>query len=307
LWEYFVTNTGNVRLTEVQVSDDQGVAVSCPQTALDPGQAMTCTGHGTAQLGQYRNVGTVTGRDSQGNQVTDSDPSHYLGVASAIDIEKHTNGQDADTPTGPQILVGAPVLWEYFVTNTGNVRLTDIQVTDDQGVAVSCPQTALDPGQAMTCTGHGTARLGQYRNVGTATGRDSQGNQVTDSDPSHYLGVTCFCQHAIDIQKYTNGMDADVPTGPQIPVGAPVLWEYFVTNTSQAALTDIQVSDDQGVAVSCPRTALDPDEQMTCTGHGTAQAGQYRNVGTVTARDPQGNQVTDSDPSHYYGIQPPVP
>ena len=39
---------------------------------------------------------------------------------------------------------------------------------------------------------------------------------------------------------------------------------------------------------------------MTCTGSGVAVAGQYRNVGTVTASGTTA-QVTDSDPSHYYG------
>ena len=37
----------------------------------------------------------------------DSDPSHYIGVAPApgIDVEKSTNGQDADAPPGPSIVI----------------------------------------------------------------------------------------------------------------------------------------------------------------------------------------------------------
>ena len=53
----------------------------------------------------------------------DDDPSHYYGVAApAIDIEKATNGQDADTPTGPTIQAGADVTWTYVITNTGKRR-----------------------------------------------------------------------------------------------------------------------------------------------------------------------------------------
>ncbi|MDP6350564.1 MAG: hypothetical protein QGG58_12465, partial [Chloroflexota bacterium] len=42
-----------------------------------------------------------------------------------IDIEKATNGEDADDPTGPLVPVGDAVTWTYVVTNTGNVELTN--------------------------------------------------------------------------------------------------------------------------------------------------------------------------------------
>ncbi len=105
----------------------------------------------------------------------------------AIDIEKSTNGEDADTPTGPIIPVGGAVTWTYIVTNTGNVDLSNVTVTDDQGVVVSCPKDTLAVGESMTCTASGTATAGQYANVGTATG-EGDGTSVTDSDPSHYFG-----------------------------------------------------------------------------------------------------------------------
>jgi hypothetical protein len=48
---------------------------------------------------------------------------------------------------------------------------------------------------------------------------------------------------------------------------------------------------------------------MRCTGNGTATAGQYQNIGTVTGKSPKNTTVTDSDPSHYYGktLPPPPP
>ena len=62
-------------------------------------------------------------------------------------------------------------------------------VTDDQGVVVTCPQTTLDVGESMTCTGDGTAAAGQYANIGTATGTSPTGEIVEDEDPSHYFGA----------------------------------------------------------------------------------------------------------------------
>jgi len=106
-----------------------------------------------------------------------------------IDIEKATNGADADTGTGPNIQVGQPVTWTYVVTNTGQETLNNIAVSDDILGAIACPQTTLAPAADMTCTANGVATSGQYANVGDVVGTPPAGAPVTDSDPSHYLGV----------------------------------------------------------------------------------------------------------------------
>jgi hypothetical protein len=105
----------------------------------------------------------------------------------AVKIEKSTNGEDADSAPGPSIVVGSAVTWRYVVTNTGTVQLTGIVVSDDKLGAVSCGQTTLDPGLSMTCTMSGVAALGQYSNVGTV---NANPGPVSDTDPSHYLGIT---------------------------------------------------------------------------------------------------------------------
>ena len=116
-----------------------------------------------------------------------------VAVGPSVDIEKSTNGVDADTAPGPSLLVGTAVTWSYLVTNTGTVALTGILVVDDRGVTVDCAgKTTLAAGAAMTCTGSGVATLGQYSNVGTVTANWTAGGSngvVTDSDASHYLGV----------------------------------------------------------------------------------------------------------------------
>jgi hypothetical protein len=110
-------------------------------------------------------------------------------LAASIDIEKYTNGHDADTAPGALVLIGDTVEWKYKVTNSGSFNLTGITVTDDQGVTVHCGgKDALIPGESMTCTASGTAQGGQYANVGTATGT-GDGHEVSDEDPSHYWGT----------------------------------------------------------------------------------------------------------------------
>jgi len=374
-WSYVVTNTGNVPLTDVTVTDDRVAAsdILCSDPGgepvggtmrnvvpgpVAPGASFTCVATGLAIAGQYENLGTVVGTapattdvDGElvpGVQVTDDDPSHYFGADPAIDIEKATNGEDADTPTGPVVAPGGEVEWSYVVTNTGNVELHDVRVTDDRvasadircedpaGTPIPGPDTnvfpgPLAPGASFACVATGTATPGQYANLGTVVATapdtvDADGEpvvdpQVSDDDPSHYLGAA----PAVDIEKATNGEDADLVTGPLVPKGGEVWWTYVVTNTGNIDLLDLVVTDDQVDAdeIDCDGTGsnavagpLAPGDSFTCVATGTAVLGQYANLGTVVAvgapttdvngAPVPGVPVTDDDPSHYFGVEPPV-
>lgn len=235
--------------------------------------------------------------------------------ARSIDVEKSTNGVDADEPKGPEIPPGGVVTWEYVVTNTGQVRLTDVRLADDQEGAVTCPKTALEPGESMTCTLTGQAPpAGEaefvYANVATATGTPPTGQDVTDSDPSHYWvagNPPQVTEPAIDLEKHTNDVDADVAPGPTLTEGATVTWKYIVRNAGGEGLVDVAVVDDKEGPVSCPKSSLAIGEEMTCTLTGSAVVGQYRNDATVTAKSAlDGDAVNDADPSHYFVDEPPT-
>ncbi|MEM9367697.1 MAG: hypothetical protein AAGD07_17030, partial [Planctomycetota bacterium] len=121
----------------------------------------------------------------------------------SIDIEKSTNGFDADTPTGPNLIVGQTATFEYVVTNTGDVPLQSVSVVDDQGIVVSFVggdvnnDSLLDLDEVWTFTASETVTAGQYANIGTVSAEDAGGQQVSDSDPSHHFGLVA----AIDIMK----------------------------------------------------------------------------------------------------------
>jgi hypothetical protein len=297
-WTYAVTNAGRVRLTNLQVVDDHGVVPSCPKSVLEPAESMVCTATGTAVAGPYVNIGRVTAAGPCGEVAADDPAHHFVPAATpGITLEKLVNGEDADSAPGPWLLAGSTAHWTYVVTNVGNVRLTPVSVSDDHGVAVTCPQTALEPGESMTCTGQATVTPGQYCNVGTAAGTPPAGQVVQKSD------IACHFGHwpAIALEKFTNGEDADAPTGPVVLVGSAVTWTYKVTNAGDVTLSAVAVSDDRGVTVTCPKTVLAPLESMTCSATGTAVAGQYANLGTAVGTPPAGPAVQASDPSHYYG------
>jgi hypothetical protein len=302
-WSYIVRNIGNVPLTGLQVSDDRDVDVSCPRSTLDPDEVVTCRATGTAEEGQYANLGRAQAKPPVGDMVSAEDSSHYFGTVPGVTMQKLTNGQDADDPPGPRILEGLDIVWTYEIRNTGNVALADIGVVDDQVIAVSCPGTDLAPGEMMVCEATGVAIAGQHSNIGTVTGTLPDGGKATASDTSHYLGMAL--QPSLDLQKHTNGLDADVPPGAYVLVGSPVTWEYLVTNAGDAALADLNVADDQGLDVICPEDSLAVGASMVCTATGLAQVGQYSNLATASGSVVSSGQVlTDTDQSHYFGSVP---
>jgi uncharacterized repeat protein (TIGR01451 family) len=196
---YTVTNTGNVPLDNVEVNDDHlGTVTSFTGDTngnglLDTTETWTYTATDTATPGQYENVGDVTA-DSPFGFVADDDPSHYFGSAPGIHIVKLTNGDDANTLPGPSIEEGDPVTWTYVVTNTGNVPLQNVVVTDDQQGTVSSftgdtnGNGLLDLSETWTYTLTDTAQDGPYSNIGTVNAESPISQPVMDDDPSNYTG-----------------------------------------------------------------------------------------------------------------------
>ncbi len=357
-WTYTVTNTGNTHLTNVTVTDDiiADADISCDGGTntvagpIAPGAIITCTATGNAIEGDYANIGTATGTPSDDAGVAlegiDSplvtDPSHYTGVVAptpGLTIEKSTNDIDADTQAeGPMVTVGDQVTWTYTVTNTGNTHLTNVTVTDDiiADADISCEGGTntvagpIAPGAVIVCIATGTAAVGDYANVGTATGTPSDDAGVTlegidpplITDPSHYTGTTDPVA-GVTIAKTTNGVDADTQAeGPTISVGDAVTWTYTVTNTGNTHLTNVTVTDDivADADISCDGGTntvagpIAPGAVIVCTATGTATVGDYANVGTATGTpsDDAGVTLVDVaaptgvDPSHYTGTTDPV-
>ncbi len=222
-----------------------------------------------------------------------------------LHIEKLTNGEDADFDQGPYIKVGDEVEWKYIVSNPSRVKVCDINVTDDKEGNISCPKSCLDSLEEMTCIKKGVAKLGQYENMAVVHGKCADTNSsncandgnVTNDDPSHYYGIA----PKIDIEKYTNGKDSDEAPGETLAVGSKVTWRYVVKNVGNIKLDEIEVKDDKEGDISCPKESLDVGESMTCEKSGVVKAGQYENSATVSAKDPLGNDIEDSDKSHYFG------
>jgi uncharacterized repeat protein (TIGR01451 family) len=191
-YRYLVTNTGNVTLTDVKVNDLlPGLsAIACPSAALSPGRDMTCTAsyrltQANVNAGKVVNTATTTGNPPSGPRVI-SPPSSVTVVipaSPALVIKKSVSPGSFDA-------AGTGIHYDFLVTNTGNVTLTDLKVNDLlSGLsAVACPSAALNPGKDMTCTAdyvttQADVAAGSVVNTATVTGDPPIGPSVT-SGPS---------------------------------------------------------------------------------------------------------------------------
>jgi hypothetical protein len=319
-WTYKVSNTGNVPLSSVSLTDDKEGTITNRISGdtdsdglLDTNEVWTYTKTGTAQAGSYSNTGDVTG-SYNGTSVTASDPSSYFGGAPAFTIEKLTNGYD-----GKDILTGQPITWTYKVTNTGNIDLTNLQVKDDNGTPANTSDdfvvgsiASLAVGSNQTLQKTSTAITGAYANIGTAsnTYTDGLGNSkdLSATDPSNYFGAN----PALTINKLTNGYD-----GKEILTGQQITWTYEVKNTGNVNLANVEVKDDNGTPANTSDdfvvgtiASLTSGQSTTLQKTSTAVAGAYTNIGKAsnTYTDGVGNStnVSATDPSNYFGANPKI-
>jgi LPXTG-site transpeptidase (sortase) family protein len=334
VFKFVVTNDGNLALTNVQLSDslisslylDEGMTTPCTNgITMEPDDSLTCYGTLNWAAGQHENTASVSG-GVYGGTVDDTDKAHYFGPNPDIDVEKWVlNGStwaDADSATGPVIGSGSDVLFRFVVSNTGNVALSNVSLSDsvianlysDQALTTPCVESApFGAGENFTCYGSLSWAAGQHQNTATASG-SYDGQPTSDTDLAHYYGATV----SIDVEKNVwNGTaweDADTGDGPTLLDGTDPIFRFVVTNTSNVALTNVQLSDnkistlysDEALTTPCVEPAsLAVSGSFTCYGSLPWASGNHENTATVSAES-NGLPAGDTDLAHYLGGDPDV-
>ena len=141
-----------------------------------------------------------------------------------------------------------------MVTNPGNLPAADVVVTDDQGVTPvfqsgdTNGDDLLDPSETWLYEATGTAELGQYANVGAVTATDPvEGEtELTDSDPSHYIGFdagTATLGDTVWLDENTNGVQDEGEVGIEgVRVTVASTSEAFALMSAVLQATDVPVS-----------------------------------------------------------------
>jgi uncharacterized repeat protein (TIGR01451 family) len=291
-----VENTGDVPLTEIEVSDelcDTLTLVSGDENGndiLDTGETWTYTCVVEDVTEDFTNVATATGVTAEDDEASDSDAAevNVIGVAE-IDVEK--------APETQQVRSGGTATFTITVKNNGEVTLADVTVTDP--LAPDCDGffESLEPGEAESYTCTITDVTEDFTNEVTATGKPLEGAAVSDTDSAEVEVV----HPAIEVEK--------IVEPPVVPSGGSVTFTVNVVNTGDTPLTNVVVTDSRCTLTFVGgdengNSVLDPAETWTytCVIEGVTE--DFSNGATATATPPVGDDVTDTDSATVDVINP---
>ena len=217
------------------------------------------------------------------------------------------------TSPGPYDAVGQTVSYRFVATNTGNVTLTGVGITDTQTapagaltsgptcVSLSAPTgsctgstTSLGIGQSATFTAtylltQADLDNGSVHDSATASGTPPTGPVVT-SAPSTAT-VTIAQTPSLTVAKSTT-------TTSYATLGQVIPYTITATNTGNQTLTAVNVTDANATITSCspalPVATLAPNASITCSAtHTVTQADLdatgVTNVATGTGDPPSGS------------------
>ncbi|MFF2624294.1 hypothetical protein ACFVUN_00805 [Kitasatospora griseola] len=321
-YSFTVTNTGGVTLTDVHIDETEftgsgGVPlVDCPAAALTlaPNDSVDCTAAYTTtqadiDAGTITNTATATGRAPAGFADPVSPEARTTVTATAAPALTLTKtAGPADTP----LTDGSTVTYEFLATNTGNVTLTGLAVTetafDGHGTppTVSCPPEAasIAPGVAIACTAGYTVTAadvdaGRITNTATASATDPGGRTVNAE-----AATAVFPAQATPALTLVKTATPDVVR----QAGDTVHYTFTVTNTGFNGHGTAPTPD----CPSADTARLLPGGQVTCTADYTVTEDDLReslieNTATATGRTSGGASVTSPGSTAQVAVEAAVP
>ncbi|TFC58245.1 VWA domain-containing protein [Cryobacterium sp. TMB1-7] len=305
-YEFTVTNTGTVALTDVTLADPKpglssiefGIWPGAPGV-LEPTQSVTATASYTlteadVTAGEVSNTATTSGIPPAGTAVTDEAPALVTlpELTPGISLEK----------TG--VLAGDTIAYSFTATNTGNVTLTAVSIADElEGVseisygAWPAATGVLAPGQSVTATAsyaitQADRDAGTVANTATTTGTPPSGPPVSDED---------------DFDQPLAGAPALNLVKTGVLAGDTIAYSFTATNTGNVTLSAVTIADElDGLSEISYGTwpaatgVLAPGQSVTATAsylvtQADRDAGTVDNTATTTGTPPSGPPVSDED------------
>jgi hypothetical protein len=282
-----VDSHGGSDLSNVTVDDDlRGCTLAGPSgdngnRVLEPGETWTYDCSVTAGNEDIVNTATVTATDERSETVSGSAQATVDVIHPDIDIEKQAAPMT--------VRVGDTVNYTIIVDNDGDVDLTNVGVDDDLvGCILSGPggddgNLILETYETWIYTCSVTAGGEDIVNTATVSATEETGGTVTES-----AQVTVDVIHpGIEIAK--------TPDTQTVASGSTVNFTIAVTNTGDAPLTDVTVSDAH--APDCDETfATLPARQRRSYSCALANVTDgLINSATVAGTPQAGADVTDAD------------
>ena len=270
-----VTNTGNITLHNVSVSDPKisPSSASCP--TLAPGSSCILTGTHTvtqAEIDAGQIVNTATGDSDETPPVTDElitplvkDPEMSIFKTLLTDI---SGG----------VTVGDILIYSVTTFNSGNTTLNNVTVTDSRLTPALKTCSSVAPLGTCTLLGfyivkQSDVNAGQIVNTGT-------GDSDETSPVTHQVTTPIPQFPFLSISKV---LLTDVSGG--IEVGDVLTYQIVATNTGNIALNNVTISDPGLTPGIAGAALLQPLASLSLTGSYTVgqadiDAGQLINTAT---------------------------
>jgi uncharacterized repeat protein (TIGR01451 family) len=123
--------------------------------------------------------------DSAGNTLIRGRAEPLRTPAAPPPRKEHPAIEITKTPDSQTVTKSDPASWTITVTNTGDVKLHDVTVTDAKAPNCSHSLGILNPGQSKTYTCSRPNTTENYTNVAVAVGTSPKKKKVTDNDSAH--------------------------------------------------------------------------------------------------------------------------
>ena len=241
LYTYTIRNTGNVTLSNLALTDDVLGTIALSVDSLAAGAQTTATATHVVVEGDLPgplvNEATATAFTRLQEPVSAKDTATVLlGAHPALAIVK-------TGPESPQEM-GAVLDYEIVVTNTGDVTLTNVTVTDALlGISKTFP--SLAPGASQTVEGTYTVTEADIPEGFTAEDTSFDIVNVATADSDQTGPVSDDWSVTVNYEFYIPLLGLAIEkTGPAAAeVGDTILYTIVVTNTGETDLADVVVTD----------------------------------------------------------------
>ncbi|WP_440796399.1 DUF7507 domain-containing protein [Pedobacter sp. 22226] len=307
-------NTGNVTLSDITLVDanaDAGSLTPASITSVLPGATVNITAKHTVKqsdvnTGGFSNQVSATVKDPKGNTIAkvSDDPA----TPAADDATFTAIVPDPSVRFTKMVANSAGIVktieYSIQVTNTGNITLTDIVVTDpgaDAGSITPSVISKLEPAEtAMILARHTLIQseidYGKFINQAGLTAKFASVGKLSKlSDDPKTLAPD---DPTVFLIKEAPGL-ALIKTGVLSADGNSVTYTFTAKNTGNVTLTNFSLVDPKiSSNITFSPASIAPDEIATATAVYTISqaeknASSVRNTATLTATSPAGTSISD--------------
>jgi uncharacterized repeat protein (TIGR01451 family) len=310
-----VTNTGSLTLTNVSVSDP--LSPNCNQTSfgiaalasMAPGVSVSYNCSLANVTASFTNVATATGTGSNGQTVTATDSAPVTVPASLTApaaVTTHPAISIVKAPKSQSSTNGGTATFTITVTNTGDVTLSDVTVTDPLSPDCDRSLGALDAGKSTSYTCSKPNVTAGFTNVATATGKPPTGASVKATDHADVtvapfvppdepkIGIVKGPKHQVLTTTLTTTKTETGTTDTTVTYDT-ARFTIKVTNQGNDPLHSVKVTDplSPGCDKNLGTLAVGASKSYGCSRATVTRA--FTNVATVTGISPKGKKVTATD------------